>query len=206
MFTMDLFSDLDCPPIHIINEDGLVEYYGLLLPFDQANAFFHSLLQKIQWQNDQINHFGEIIVTKRKVAWYADSAFNYTYSNTTKVALPWTESLKYLKKLVEDKTGHQFNACLLNLYHDGDEGMAWHSDSEKDLLENGAIASLSLGAERRFSFKHKYNQKTRSVILQHGSLLTMKGQTQKYWLHRLPLTKKISDARINLTFRTIKTR
>ena len=105
--------------------------------------------------------------------------------------------------LARQKTGETFNSCLLNLYHDGREGMAWHSDGEKDLKKNGAIASLSFGAERKFSFKHKKTKDTVSQILQHGSLLVMKGTTQTSWQHRLPPSKKVHTARINLTFRTI---
>jgi len=81
--------------------------------------------------------------------------------------------------------------------------MAWHSDAEKDLKKNGAIGSLSFGAERKFSFKHKENKETVSILLEHGSLLVMKNQTQSHWLHRLPPTKKIFQPRVNLTFRTI---
>jgi len=206
VFTEDLFADLEVEPIPIIKQDGRVEYHGVVIPIDESDKYFDALLTKIQWTNDQASYFGELTITKRKVAWYADTAFKYTYSNTTKVALPWTQELIELKERIEKITGYQFNACLLNLYHDGDEGMTWHSDSEKDLLKNGAIASLSLGAERKFSFKHKVSQETLSVVLQHGSLLVMKGQTQHHWLHRLPPTKKVSAPRINLTFRTIKPR
>lgn len=203
MYNLDLFSALEESPINIINYDGIVEYHGLLIPFDEANYFFDILLNTIQWKHDQANILGEVIVTKRKVAWYANESFNYTYSNMTKVALPWTPELLVLKKRVEEATGHQFNSCLLNLYSTGEEGMAWHNDSETDLQKNGAIASLSFGAERKFSFKHRVNQDTKSIFLQHGSLLVMKGATQTHWLHRLPPTKKVTAARINLTFRTI---
>ena len=108
-----------------------------------------------------------------------------------------------LKELVEQKTNETFNSCLLNLYHTGEEGMAWHSDGEKDLKKNGAIASLSFGAERKFAFKHKTSKETVSLVLEHGSLLIMKDQTQTNWLHRLPPTKRIFTPRVNLTFRTI---
>ena len=203
MYNMDLFSALEDTPINIINYDGIVEYHGLLIPFNEANDYFDVLLNTIQWKHDQANVLGEVIVTKRKVAWYANESFNYTYSNMTKVALPWTPELLALKKRVEEATGHQFNSCLLNLYNNGEEGMAWHHDGETDLQKNGAIASLSFGAERKFSFKHKVSQETTSLFLQHGSLLVMKGETQTHWLHRLPPTKKVTTARINLTFRTI---
>ena len=108
-----------------------------------------------------------------------------------------------LKSKIEIETGESFNSCLLNLYHTGEEGMAWHSDGEKDLKKDGAIGSVSFGAERKFSFKHKTTKETVSLMLEHGSLLVMKGTTQTHWLHRLPPTKKILKPRINLTFRTI---
>ncbi|MGE8380906.1 MAG: alpha-ketoglutarate-dependent dioxygenase AlkB family protein, partial [Sphingobacterium sp.] len=123
--------------------------------------------------------------------------------NTTKRALPWTKELLELKTLAELKTQETYNSCLLNLYHNGDEGMAWHSDGEKDLKKNGAIASLSFGAERKFAFKHKTTKEKVDLILGNGSLLVMKDLTQRYWLHRLPPTKKVFMPRVNLTFRTI---
>jgi alkylated DNA repair dioxygenase AlkB len=108
-----------------------------------------------------------------------------------------------LKHKIEQETGETFNSCLLNLYHDGSEGMAWHSDGEKDLKKNGAIASLSFGAERKFAFKHKDTKEKVELILEHGSLLVMKDETQTHWLHRLPPTTKSKLPRVNLTFRTI---
>ena len=162
------------------------------------------MLDNIEWENDKAIIFGKLIITKRKVAWYADQPFDYTYSKTTKSALPWTKELAELKEIIEQETGETFNSCLLNLYHSGEEGMAWHSDGEKDLKKNGAIASLSFGADRKFSFKHKTTKQTVSVFLEKGSLLVMKGTTQTNWLHRLPPTKKVKTPRINLTFRTIE--
>jgi alkylated DNA repair dioxygenase AlkB len=104
----------------------------------------------------------------------------------------------------EAVSGEKYNSCLLNLYHTGEEGMAWHSDGEKELQKDGAIASLSFGAERKFSFKHKVTKEKIELWLQDGSLLVMKGTTQSHWLHRLPPTKKVLTPRINLTFRQIK--
>jgi alkylated DNA repair dioxygenase AlkB len=184
--------------------DGEVDYYGKILNRENAQQYFDQLLNNIEWENDKAVIFGKLIITKRKVAWYGDKPFDYTYSNTTKSALPWTKELLKLKEIIERKTGETFNSCLLNLYHDGEEGMAWHSDSEKDLKKNGAIGSLSLGAERKFSFKHKVTKQTVSILLEKGSLLVMKGTTQANWLHRLPPTKKVKIPRINLTFRTME--
>ena len=183
--------------------DGTVQYYGKVVPHLSADDYLDKLLQNIAWENDQAIIFGRKIITKRKVAWYGDQAFEYTYSNIHKYALPWTKELLELKVLVESLTGELFNSCLLNLYHTGEEGMAWHSDDETDLKRDGAIASLSFGAERRFAFKHKHSKEKIELYLEHGSLLVMKDTTQSYWLHRLPPTKKVTTPRVNLTFRTI---
>ena len=199
---MDLFDGLDASH-NLLPKDGVVNYYGKLLPGKEANHYFDYLMKAIAWENDQALIYGKLILTKRKVAWYGDRQFEYTYSNTTKRALPWTAELLELKTMVEERTGEKFNSCLLNLYHDGEEGMAWHSDAEKDLKKDGAIGSLSFGAERKFAFKHKASKEIVSLILEHGSLLVMKGTTQSHWLHRLPPTKLINEPRINLTFRTI---
>lgn len=198
----DLFSDNDSLA-NLLHRDGIVHYYGPIIPLKDANKYFDELLNGIDWQHDQAIKFGQQITTLRKIAWVGDSSFDYTYSNTTKRAQQWTPTLLKLKKIVEQECGEIFNACLLNLYHDGSEGMTWHSDGEKDLKRNGAIASLSFGAERKFSFKHKKSQETVSLYLQNGSLLIMTGATQKHWLHRLPNSKLITSPRINLTFRTI---
>ncbi len=200
---MDLFRQAIENPDNLLPKDGIVKYYGELISLTSADDFFNCLLNTIEWKNDEAVIYGKRIITKRKVAWYAEQPFNYTYSNTTKRARPWTNELLQLKAIVEERTGEQFNSCLLNLYHDGSEGMAWHSDGEKDLKKNGAIASLSFGAERKFSFKHKTTKDTASLVLEHGSLLVMQGTTQTYWQHRLPPTKTVTEPRINLTFRTI---
>ncbi len=200
---MDLFNNEIDNLKNLLPKDGIVKYYGKQFTNQEANHYFDSLLNTIEWKNDQAVIYGKLIITKRKVAWYGDNDFEYTYSNTTKRALSWTTELLELKSIAEEKTGEKFNSCLLNLYHNGDEGMAWHSDAEKDLKKNGAIGSLSFGAERKFAFKHKQTKDAISLILEHGSLLVMKDTTQTNWLHRLPPTKLITKPRINLTFRTI---
>lgn len=200
---MDLFSNETDQKRNLLPKDGTVNYYGRLMSLTEADYYLDCLLKTIQWKNDEAVMFGKRIITKRKVAWYGENSFEYTYSNTTKLALPWTKELLELKAIAEEKTGEQFNSCLLNLYHDGQEGMAWHSDAEKDLKKNGAIGSLSFGAERKFSFRHKETKETISILLEHGSLLVMKDATQSNWLHRLPPTKLVTKPRVNLTFRTI---
>ncbi|MFV0565659.1 MAG: alpha-ketoglutarate-dependent dioxygenase AlkB family protein [Flavobacteriaceae bacterium] len=201
---MDLFNPTFDKHKNWLPFDGTVNYYGKILSKAQSDFYFNELMHNIAWKNDEAIIFGKKITTKRKVAWYGEKPFEYTYSNTTKLALPWTKALLNLKQLVEQETGETYNSCLLNLYHDGSEGMAWHSDGETDLKKDGAIGSLSFGAERKFAFKHKENKVKVELVLEHGSLLVMKDTTQTFWMHRLPPTKKINLPRINLTFRTIE--
>lgn len=199
---MDLFSSEKTT--NILPFDGVTDYHGIILNKNQCQFYYQKLMETIQWKNDQAIIFGKLITTKRKVAWYAESKFSYTYSKVTKTAIIFTKELLELKEIVEKESGETYNSCLLNLYNSGDEGMAYHSDGEKMLKKNGAIASLSLGAERKFSFKHKESKQRIDIVLENGSLLVMKKGTQTNWLHRLPPTKKVKSPRINLTFRTIE--
>lgn len=201
---MQLFDIEVDPNKNLLPQDGTVHYYGKIMSDDQANDYLERLLNHIIWKNDEAVIFGKRIITKRKVAWYGDQAFEYTYSKTSKYALPWTDELLELKKMIEAHAGESFNSCLLNLYHTGDEGMAWHSDGETDLKKDGTIGSLSFGAVRKFAFKHKQSKEKFELFLEHGSLLLMKDTTQTYWLHRLPPSKKVHTIRVNLTFRTIE--
>ncbi|MDV2446345.1 alpha-ketoglutarate-dependent dioxygenase AlkB [Elizabethkingia anophelis] len=200
---MELFEREIDSTTNLLPKDGTVNYYGKIFSPEEADYYYQLLLSEIEWRNDEAIIFGKKILTKRKVAWYGDIPFEYTYSNATKTALPWTENLLILKKIAEQTTSETYNSCLLNLYHSGDEGMAWHSDAEKDLKKHGAIGSMSFGAERKFAFKHKKTQEKVELILEHGSLLVMKDETQDFWLHRLPPTKKFFKERVNLTFRSI---
>ncbi|PZF71299.1 alpha-ketoglutarate-dependent dioxygenase AlkB family protein [Taibaiella soli] len=199
---MNLFENN--PHDNLLPYDGIVIYYGKVLDRPSADGYLKALLETIAWRNDEAVIFGKHIVTARKVAWYGDEGYSYTYSNTTKKALPWTKELLELRAIVEQLTGILFNSCLLNLYHNGNEGMAWHSDDERELGVNTTIASLSLGAERKFSFKHKKTKGTTSLILEHGSVLVMKDTTQMNWLHSLPKSTVVKTPRVNLTFRTIR--
>lgn len=183
--------------------DGIVRYYGCVFSEAASRRFFDTLFQEIDWQHDQAIIFGKKIITKRKVAWYAAAPFEYTYSGVTKIAKPWTPTLQFLLEEAQRITGSTYNACLLNLYHNGSEGMAWHSDGEPDLLKDGDIASFSFGANRKFAFKHKKTGEKVELVLEDGSLLLMGGTCQTHWLHRLPPTTKVQSPRINLTFRTI---
>jgi alkylated DNA repair dioxygenase AlkB len=198
---MDLFNQDTVT--NILPYDGITNYHGQILSEKLSLYYYNTLLNVIEWKHDEAVIFGKRIITKRKVAWYGNTNYDYNYSNVTKQALIWTKELLELKAIVEKESKATYNSCLLNLYHSGEEGMAWHSDGEKMLKKNGEIASLTLGAERKFSFKHKESKQKIDIILERGSLLVMKDTTQANWLHRLPPTKLIKTPRINLTFRTI---
>ena len=188
---------------NLLPYDGEALYWKSVFSSTLSNNCYTNLMNEINWKHDELTMFGRHIVTKRMVAWYGDQALAYKYSNKTKIAMLWTPELSLIKEKVELVTGHKYNSCLLNLYHNGEEGMGWHSDNEKQLKENGAIASVSFGASRKFTMKHKATKEKISLELDSGSLLLMRGSIQKHWLHSLPLSKKIKEARINLTFRTI---
>lgn len=191
-------------PINILPEQGIAEYFGHIMLHEEAESLYSTLYNKIEWKHDEAIIFGKKIVTKRQVAWYGDKEFTYTYSNVSKKAMLWTKDLRRLKSLVEEKCNAEFNSCLLNLYADGAAGMGWHSDAERDLVKNGTIASVSLGAERIFRFKNKASKQLVSINLEHGSLLVMRANTQSNWLHCLPKSVRVTTPRINLTFRQIR--
>jgi alkylated DNA repair dioxygenase AlkB len=181
--------------------DGELSYFGPVFSAADAKHWQQILTQSVAWKNDELFMFGKKIVTSRKVALYADNTTTYTYSKQTKQALAWTTELLQLKQIIKAKTAQTFNMCLLNLYHHGKESMGWHSDNESELQTNGSIASLSLGAERKFMFKHKESKKVISLNLENGSLLLMQGSIQQHWLHQLPPMPKVEAPRLNLTFR-----
>ena len=163
--------------------------------------WFATLLKETPWQHDEVVVFGKRITTARQVAWYGDAP--YYYSGALKQPLPWSEAMLALKAMVEMHTGHKFNSCLVNLYENGSQGVGWHSDDETTLGKAPTIASLSLGASRRFCFKHKINGKKCELTLASGQLILMHGDLQRYWLHAIPKMAGVTTPRINLTFRTI---
>jgi alkylated DNA repair dioxygenase AlkB len=188
--------------LNLLPRDGVAEYLGKICSPEESPTLFDDLLATSPWQPDEVVLFGRKRILSRKVAWMGDAGFTYSYSGTSKTASPITPALLLIKKRVEQQCAHRFNSCLMNLYHDGSEGMGWHSDDEKTLGRNPVIASVSFGAERVFKLKHRESKEIVSVLLENGSLLVMKGATQHHWIHAMPKTKKITTPRINLTFRT----
>ncbi|MFN3773684.1 alpha-ketoglutarate-dependent dioxygenase AlkB family protein [Cloacibacterium normanense] len=188
---------------NLLPKDGTVNYYGKIFTEEQSEIYYVKLLNEINWQHDVVKIFGKEIVTKRKVAFLGDEGISYKYSGKNKIAEKWLKFILEIKSTVEQISGEKFNACLLNYYHNGSEAMSWHSDNEKEILKHSAIASVSFGVERKFGFKHNFSKEEISLMLEKGSLLIMKDETQIYWKHKLYTNAKISEPRINLTFRTI---
>ena len=186
---------------NLLPYDGLVNYHPFAFSTEEIKAYFSYLSTEIQWQQDVVKLFGKTYITDRKVAWYAEKPFIYRYSGQSKIALPFSPTLLDIKSRVEKLTGSEYNACLLNYYNNGSEGMGWHSDNEKSIRPNSSIASVSLGVTRKFQFKHKTQGLKLDLILDSGSVLDMRGETQEFWLHALPKSKKVVGTRINLTFR-----
>lgn len=203
---MNLFaSEKNNDYINLNLPDADVVYYPHFFSEKKADRYFETLLNETNWQQDDITVFGKTYQQPRLTALYGENGKSYTYSGITMKPLPFTSLLKEIKDLIETITKETFTTVLLNLYRNGQDSNGWHSDDEKELGKNPVIASVSFGAERVFHFKHKNNKELKkSIQLQHGSLLTMKGSTQKKWKHQLPKTKKVDSPRINLTFRAIK--
>lgn len=201
---INLFEENNPENENLLPFDGTLKYLGVCFNEAENELYFNRLMTEINWKNDEAFIFGKHYITDRKVAWYAEKPISYTYSRKTKTAEIFNPILLELKEKVEQIIGLSFNSCLLNLYHNGNEGMAWHSDDESELIKHYGIISLSFGAERKFSVKHKKLGVKKDILLQNGSILLMADEMQDFWLHRLPKTKKISKPRINLTFRLMK--
>jgi len=200
---MDLFSDnldhieLELPPTK-------ADFYPNFLSKKQAEYLLKSLIENIDWNQEYINFMGKVSPIPRLTYWYSKENREYTYSGIKVLPIPFPEAIKRLNKLVEEKSGYKFNSVLLNFYRNGDDKVSWHADDEKSLGEVVNIASISVGAERDFQFKSKHNPDDKKDInLTHGSLLIMHNPIQEHWLHQIPVRKKISEPRINLTFRYI---
>ncbi len=170
----------------------------------EAARLFDELRGQIDWRQEEILMFGRRVPVPRRVAWHGDPGASYTYSGTEHHPLPWTPALERVRGRVTGLTGVHFNAVLLNLYRDGRDGMGWHADDEPELGCDPVIASVSLGATRRFCLRHRRRKDLRlDVPLAHGSLLLMSGATQHHWVHALPKTTVPVGERINLTFRRV---
>ena len=205
MEQLDLFDNLpDKLSEEKLIDNGKYTYLPQFLDIQKSNTYFTSLLNDIVWEQEEMNMYGRVVKFPRLTAWYGDNDKPYTFSGITLKPKGWTAELTLIRKLVEEKSNTQFNSVLLNLYRDGNDSISWHTDAEKELGENPIIASVSLGATRKFQLRHKETKERIDIELENGSLLIMKGALQHYWQHQIPKTKKKIEPRINLTFRYIK--
>ena len=191
---------------NILPKDGRAHYFPGIYSETSANQLISQLQTSLQWQPDQLLMFGKLVTMRRKVAWVGDPNCSYTYSGVKKTPQHWTPELLLIKSQLEAIAQAEFNSCLLNLYHDGEDGMGWHSDDERELDPHSPIASLSLGAQRKFALRHKKDKETVALFLENGSVLIMHAPTQAHWQHALLKTKTVSEVRINLTFRKVSLR
>ena len=200
---MELFSK-EKTTLQLPNAE--VVYIPNFYPSEKATEIFKTLKETTEWQHDDITVFGKTYKQPRLTALYANNNLPYTYSNITMFPKIFNKTLLNIKQAVEGYADHEFTSVLLNLYRDGNDSNGWHADNEKELGKNPVIASVSFGEARLFHFKHRQmNNEKHKLLLEHGSLLIMKGEMQHYWLHQIPKTKKVIGERINLTFRTIET-
>ena len=173
---------------------------------EESDSYFKIIEIKTNWQHDDITVFGKTYKQPRLTALFGESKQSYGYSNIIMHPKPFTPTLNTIKTKVEDFCDDDFNTLLINLYRDGNDSNGWHADNEKELGENPVIASVSFGEARPFHFKHRTLKDQRhKLILEHGSLLIMKGEMQHHWLHQIAKTKKQIQPRINLTFRRLIT-
>lgn len=198
---MDLFPE---EKIHLLLPNAELIYMPNFFNVAQADAYFNSLKDTIEWQQDDITVFGRTYKQPRLTALYGNNGKPYTYSNITMTPKVFTEDLLHIKNAIETEIQHTFTTVLLNLYRNGNDSNGWHADNEKELGKNPVIASVSFGEVRPFYFKHRHiKEENHKLYLSHGSLLVMKGEMQHYWVHQIAKTKKQIGERINLTFRSL---
>ena len=200
----DLFAPK--PTDNLLPYDGQVNDLGIVI--DYPSPLFYNLVTELPWQEDIVTLFGKTHVTTRQIVWMGDSDIDYQYSGHTRQTIPWTDTVFHVKQHVEQQLlilgiDVNFNSCLLNYYPSGEDGMGYHADDERELGEQPVIASLSLGATRKFVFKHKKTQDKVELYLESGQLIVMHGDTQSFWKHSITKTKKVTTGRISLTFRQI---
>ena len=191
--------------MNLFENQNLLPFEGELLYYPDfvSNDFFETIKNETHWKQEGMKIYGKEVLFPRLTAWYAAEGKTYKYSGLVNIPVAFSDTLLILKKLIEQKTGHHFNSALLNYYRNGNDSMGWHADDEPELGKNPVIASLNLGAARKFQIKHKVQKNsTRSLLLESGSLLMMQGEMQHHWLHQIPKVKEAGE-RINITFRKI---
>jgi alkylated DNA repair dioxygenase AlkB len=194
---------LDEAPRTVLDHDGVVTYDPYFIDPWTADELFTVLRTETPWKQETLQMYGREIPFPRLTAWYGDPGATYTYSGIKNEPLPWNPILKILRDRLESELRAKFNSVLLNFYRSGRDSLSWHADDEPELGSEPVIASVSLGAARRFLLRHRGTAETIEVPLEHGSLLVMSGPTQMHWKHQVPKDGKVDSGRINLTFRLI---
>jgi len=202
----DLFPP--APTDNLLPYDGKVNDLGVII--DDATALYSFLLNDLPWQPDIVTLFGKTHITTRKIVWMGDTDADYQYSGHVRQTVPWSDMVFHVKQKIEQALAEvgvtaNFNTCLLNYYPSGADGMGYHADDEKELGHQPVIVSLSLGATRKFVFKHKKTQDKVELYLESGQLVVMHGDTQTFWKHTITKTKTVDTGRISLTFRHMLT-
>ena len=188
----------------LLPTDGSAKLYEWVLGDTDPSVVMQELLDSVPWASQTITMFGKQYEEPRRTAWFGDEGASYTYSGITMTPHPWTPLLQSLRDVCEQNSGSAFNSVLLNLYRDGNDKMGWHADDEPELGTEPVIASLSLGATRKFRFRHRVTKEVVECELPTGSLVVMSGLSQKCWVHEVPRQKRVNTPRINLTFRKIQ--
>lgn len=188
--------------VQILNGEYL--YIPNFFDVPKANEYLKTFKENIIWKQESMKMYGKQVMFPRLTSWYGESDKPYTFSGITLQPHPWTKELMEIKAVIEPVCEVVFNSVLLNLYRDGNDSISWHTDAEKELGKNPLIASVNFGAERKFQIRHNQTQEIIDIHLKHGSLLVMQGELQHFWKHQVPKQKKITEERINLTFRVIK--
>lgn len=190
--------------LNILPKDGEAELFPHFFSPEESDRLMAALTENIRWKQEPITIMGRQVMQPRLTAWYGDADKPYTYSGVTMQPFTWTAELQHIRARIEPLAGVRFTSALLNFYRDGNDSMGWHRDNEKSLGPQPVIGSVSFGAARYFHFKHASDKDLRvKTVLSHGSLLLMRGRTQERWYHSVPKTVRVTEPRINITFRVI---
>ena len=193
------------PENNLLPYGGEVYYVPNVFSRQQSDEYFNQLFTEIRWKQEPIKIFGKEVMQPRLTAWYGDITRSYAYSGITMAPNHWIHPLLEIKTTADQLSGAASTSALMNLYRDGNDGLGWHRDNEKVLGPAPTIASVSLGAIRTFQLRdYKDKNNLISIDLEPGSVVIMKGESQKVWEHRVPKSAKKHGARINITFRVIQ--
>jgi alkylated DNA repair dioxygenase AlkB len=201
---LNLFETPQEPTNNIKIKNGEYIFIQNFYTKEQANYYLKTFIESISWKQESMMMYGRNVLFPRLTAWYGDNDKPYSFSGITLNPHPWTKELTQIRKDIEGICKTQFNSVLLNRYRNGNDSISWHTDAEKELGRNPIIASVNFGAERTFQLRHIETNERIDILLKHGTLLVMKDELQHYWQHQVPKTKKVTNERINLTFRVIQ--